>query len=145
MSNHWSIIFYHIIDKNSYWTYFWKHYICNKKDTKFGSQNFGYQIWFCTRLTIGNYTVQDTDKCRIHIRFWIRQINLVVMLLVSEQGSHVSIQAWKFAKSLSLQERCNSSALAMELCLSCINPSKCCWQQEGLIDFFSMIAVPKIL
>ena len=27
-----------------------KHYIYFKKDTKIGSQNFGYQIWFCTRL-----------------------------------------------------------------------------------------------
>ena len=35
---------------DSYWTYFWKHYVYNKKDTKFGNQNFGYQIWFCTRL-----------------------------------------------------------------------------------------------
>ena len=33
-----------------HWTYFWKHYIYSKKDTKVGSQNFGYQIWFCTRL-----------------------------------------------------------------------------------------------
>ena len=33
-----------------HWTYFWKHYIYLKQDTKFGSQNFGYQIWFCTRL-----------------------------------------------------------------------------------------------
>ena len=24
-----------------------------RKDTKVGSQNFGYQIWFCTRLLIG--------------------------------------------------------------------------------------------
>ena len=31
-----------------HWTYFWKHYIYYKKDTKVG--NFGYQIWFCTRL-----------------------------------------------------------------------------------------------
>ena len=33
-----------------YWTYFWKHYMYYKKATKFGRQNFGYQIWFCTRL-----------------------------------------------------------------------------------------------
>ena len=30
--------------------YFWKYYLYYKKDTKVGSQNFGYQIWFCTRL-----------------------------------------------------------------------------------------------
>ena len=34
----------------AHWTYFWEHYIYYKKDTKVGSQNFGYQIWFCTRL-----------------------------------------------------------------------------------------------
>ena len=38
-----------------YWTYFWKHYIYKQKDTKFGSQNFGYQIWFSTRLLIKSY------------------------------------------------------------------------------------------
>ena len=30
----------------------------NKKDTKFGSQNFGHQIWFCTRLiSFVKYTI----------------------------------------------------------------------------------------
>ena len=33
-----------------HWTYFWKHYLYHIKYTKVGSQNFGYQIWFCTRL-----------------------------------------------------------------------------------------------
>ena len=56
-------------------TYFWKHYIYRKEGTKVGSQNlatnfwcllydiwnvfknknFGYQIWFCTRLVRGIY------------------------------------------------------------------------------------------
>ena len=31
-----------------HWTYFCKHYIYYKEDTKVGSQNFGFQIWFCT-------------------------------------------------------------------------------------------------
>ena len=35
---------------DSYQTYFWKHYIYYKKDTKVGSQNFGHQIWFWARL-----------------------------------------------------------------------------------------------
>ena len=37
---------------DAHWTYFWKHYMYYKKDTKIGSHNFGYQIWFCTRLLI---------------------------------------------------------------------------------------------
>ena len=42
---------YHIILLlDPHWTYLWKHYIYYKKETKVGSQNFGYQIWFCTRL-----------------------------------------------------------------------------------------------
>ena len=35
---------------DSCWTHFWKHCIYYKKDGKVGSQNFGYQPWFCTRL-----------------------------------------------------------------------------------------------
>ena len=42
-----------------HWTYFWKHYIYFKKDTKVGSQNFGYQIWFCTSLFIGRRTSES--------------------------------------------------------------------------------------
>ena len=33
-----------------HWTYLWKYFIYYKKETKVGSQYFGYQIWFCTRL-----------------------------------------------------------------------------------------------
>ena len=43
-------------------TYFWKHYIYMiyyKNDTKVGSQNLGYQIWFCTRLL-------SDEKERLH-------------------------------------------------------------------------------
>ena len=52
-----------------HWTYFWKHYIYYKKDTKVGSQNFGYQIWFCTRLlsllhlTLGLHKLRK-DNCK---------------------------------------------------------------------------------
>ena len=31
---------------DSHWTYFWKHYIYNKKDTKFGSQNLATKFGF---------------------------------------------------------------------------------------------------
>ena len=53
MGNLWTIIFYRIIIRLML-NIFWKT-LYNKKDTKFGSQNFGYQIWFCTRLY--------SDKC----------------------------------------------------------------------------------
>ena len=33
-----------------HWTYLWKYFTYYKKGTKVGSQHFGYQIWFCTRL-----------------------------------------------------------------------------------------------
>ena len=49
MGNHWTIVFYHIIIRLIL-NIFLKNIIYNKKDTKFGSQNCGYQIWFCTRL-----------------------------------------------------------------------------------------------
>ena len=44
-----------------HWTYFWKHYIYYKKDTKVGSQNFRYQIWFCIRLFTVTY-IGHSDK-----------------------------------------------------------------------------------
>ena len=53
MSNHWTIIFCHII--RLILNIFSKTlFIYTKKDTKFDSQNFGYQIWFCTRLLRGS-------------------------------------------------------------------------------------------
>ena len=33
-----------------HWIYFWKHCIYYKKDTRFGGQSFGWQLWFCARL-----------------------------------------------------------------------------------------------
>ena len=51
--NHWTIIFCHIIIGLILIIFFKTQSIyVTKKDTKFGSQNFGYQIWFCTRLLI---------------------------------------------------------------------------------------------
>ena len=69
-----------------HWTYVWRHYIYYKKDTKVGSQNFGYQIWFCTRLLIpksptGDLStlVQVMAQCRqanSHYlnQFWFRSV-----------------------------------------------------------------------
>ena len=49
MRNQWAIIFYYIIIIRLILNIFFKA-IYHKKTTKFGSQNFGYQIWFCSRL-----------------------------------------------------------------------------------------------
>ena len=49
MRNHWAIIFYYIIIRLILIIFFKALYI-SQKPTKFGSQNFSYQIWFCTRL-----------------------------------------------------------------------------------------------
>ena len=50
MGNHLTIIFYHIIIRLILNIFLQTSYICNKKDTKFGGQTFGDQIWFCTRI-----------------------------------------------------------------------------------------------
>ena len=45
--------YYITLSLDSYWTYFGKQYIniyIKQKDPKFGTPNFGYQIWCCTRL-----------------------------------------------------------------------------------------------
>ena len=59
MGDHCTIMFYHIniivILQNIFLTTL---HILQKKPTKFGSQNFGYQIWFCTRL----HSVSDFEK-----------------------------------------------------------------------------------
>ena len=52
MGNHWIIIFYYIIIRLIL-NIFLKHciYVTRKtSNLNFGYQNFGYQIWFCTRL-----------------------------------------------------------------------------------------------
>ena len=49
MRNHWAIIFYYISIRLIL-NIFFKALHIPQKTTKFGSQNFGYQIWFCTRL-----------------------------------------------------------------------------------------------
>ena len=50
MGNHWAMIFYYIIIRLILNITFKALYIYITKTTKFGNQNFGYQIWFCTRL-----------------------------------------------------------------------------------------------
>ena len=49
MGNHGAIIFYYIIIRLILNIFFKTLYIW-QKNTKIGSKNFGYQIWFCTRL-----------------------------------------------------------------------------------------------
>ena len=49
MRNHWAIIFYYIVVRLILNIFFKALYI-SQNTTKFGSQNFGYQIWFSTRL-----------------------------------------------------------------------------------------------
>ena len=47
-------ILYHIIIRPTL-NIFWKRYKYYKKDTKVGSQNFCYHIWFCTRLLMWHH------------------------------------------------------------------------------------------
>ena len=61
-----------------------------------------------------------------------------------------SLMAWKWCTKLTdayidglMQERCNSSALAMELCLSCINPSLCVTQSRWVSLLFCLVRVIK--
>ena len=61
MGNHWTIIFYHIIIK-FIMNIFFKTLHLLQKDTNVGSQNFGYQLWCCTRLISCNSTWRKT-KC----------------------------------------------------------------------------------
>ena len=49
MGNYCTIMFYHIVIRLTL-NIFLKTLHILQKDTEFGSQNFGYQIWFCTRL-----------------------------------------------------------------------------------------------
>ena len=64
---------------DSYWA-FLKHHICNKKDTKFGSQNFGNQIWFCTKSGF----VPD----------WSRQCSNTFQALNYKNGPNLTIFGW---------------------------------------------------
>ena len=60
-----------------HWTYFWKHYIYYNKDTKVGSQNFGYQIWFCTRLLIGSWEIEIMNFfCMSHLYVFLYEPSL---------------------------------------------------------------------
>ena len=88
MGNHCIIMFYHIL-LDPYWTYFWKHYMYYKKATKFGSQNFGYQIWFCTRLVMESrmFSIKPLPEPPIEPIIktfkWILDQNLYKMILIT--------------------------------------------------------------
>ena len=63
-------------------TYFRKHYIYYIKDTKIGSQNFGYQIWFCTKLLRWSPRLWLTT-------FWKKDLmDLEVSVVVHSRGPH---------------------------------------------------------
>ena len=65
MGNHWVMIFYYII----IWlivNIFFKELYISQKTTKFGCQNFGYQIWFCTRLVIVIWTNRNKFQCNFN-------------------------------------------------------------------------------
>ena len=68
---------------DSHWTYFWKHYLYYKKDTKVGIQNFGYQIFFCTRLLKCDtkYTCSLSRKylwkyCLSFQEYWVLNVSI---------------------------------------------------------------------
>ena len=58
MGNHCTIMLYHINIRLILNIFLKTLHILQRRHYKFGSQNFGYQIWFCTRLNmakIGQY------------------------------------------------------------------------------------------
>ena len=73
-----------------HWTYFVKLYLYYKKDTKVGSQNFGYQIWFCTRLDMG--LLSHTQNCGLCMRWecqeWFPCHRLQRKPLISNPNMH---------------------------------------------------------
>ena len=52
MENPSITLLYHIIITTTLNIFFFLNYLYYKKYSKVGSQNFGHQIWFCTRLLI---------------------------------------------------------------------------------------------
>ena len=67
MSQLWGIPqsqYFIILLLDPHWTYFLKHYLYYKKDTKVGRPHFGYQIWFCTRLMM---TFTDDNHFRVYL------------------------------------------------------------------------------
>ena len=84
ISQLWGIpqpLYFITLSLEAFWTYLWKHYIYYKKDTKVGSQNFGYQIWFCTctgTVLCTGYTDNDHND---NISF-LAQMNVRISALI---------------------------------------------------------------
>ena len=74
----------------AHWTYFWKHFIYYQKDTKVGSQNFGYQIWFCTRLMREEMLINENW----HVNFGPTM----------RDGMPILVHQWEMASSFSINE-----------------------------------------
>ena len=108
----------------AHWTNFWKYYIYYKKDTKVGSQNFGYQIWFCTILLRPQICVGRI--CHPFIpcagSSW------------SGFNSHGPNDR-NFHFDGLMQEKRNSIADALELRLSCIRTHRFHLQMHLAVDF----------
>ena len=106
----------------------------------FCSQNFSYEIWFCTRLIKKDLKnpakpAQVPSSCG----------------KVEENSTIYHVYRW--VSHGSVQGRRNSSALAMEFCLSCTDPSLSVFPQnnpahEGFImnayNIFSVLAASSI-
>ena len=75
----------------AHWTYFWKHYTYYKKDTKVGSQNFGYQIWFCTRLF--QATTNKHSFFEIQVKHFLSRESI--------RNCHLALTHWGWATHLS--------------------------------------------
>ena len=70
-------ILYHIIIRPTLNIILKTLLILQKKDTKVGNQNFGYQIWFCTRLEMESLLFPHTEaktKCRSFCRQYFQTI-----------------------------------------------------------------------
>ena len=63
-----------------------------KKATKFGSQNFGYQIWFCTRLLNIKTVFPGMDIVIIKIRQPWDCCIFITGILELVQRCHVDIE-----------------------------------------------------
>ena len=64
-----------------------------KKATKFGSQNFGYQIWFCTRLLNDSpvyLKILNLKKKKILFRTQINHLNIIWQEVAGKFGKHSS-------------------------------------------------------
>ena len=83
------------------------------------------------RASSGTYNVQASELAR-DMRQPVKTVRCIVHFLDDTEATfEIDVSEIITLKDELVQERCNSSALAMELHLSCINPSK--W------DMFSSI------